>query len=334
MNDNNLQQILLQTEVAPPQQAWEKIVVVLDELEEDKHLQQKVLSAEAEVPFINWESIEQTLNDRYYSEKLELAEAEVPLNAWEQIYTILNDGAVADKLNNVTENPPANVWPAIEKKLSDEGTGKVIPFEKKYTPVFRLAAAALITGILAWGAYRLLHKEEEAGTTVAFNQPVQTEERKAAPIAEVKTDGSKEETTVNVISSRSSIKKRIKQEITTENTIAFQEPVNHDSQAALSLKNAHHKNQKPLTEASSFSESQYLVVLNDAGDLIRVSKKLSNMQCAKGAAELPVDAAAALQSKNCDEQIKRWQQKIAASTAISPSAGYIDLSEILLATEK
>ena len=59
MNDNHLQQLLLQTEVAPPPQAWEMIAVALDDLEEDKPLQQKILSAETEVPAFNWNVIEQ-----------------------------------------------------------------------------------------------------------------------------------------------------------------------------------------------------------------------------------------------------------------------------------
>lgn len=334
MNDNNLQQILLQTEVAPPLQAWEKIAVALDEMEEEEHLQHKLLSAEAEVPALNWQVIEQQLNDHFYSTQLQLAEADVPLSAWEQINTTLNDEAIAAKLKVAKENAPAKVWPAIEKQLNNKSTTKVIPFGKKYAPVFRFAAAAMVTGVLAWGAYRLLTKEDAAVTTVASNKLLPaTEEKKIIPVAEVKNEKPKENI-VPVTQSRSGIRKRIREEITTGHTIAFQEPLNHDSQAALSLRNAHHKNQRPASENGGFSESQYLMVLNEAGDLIRVSKKLSNMQCAKEAAELPVDAAAALQTKNCDEQIKRWQQKIATSTAISPSAGYIDLGEILLATEK
>ena len=46
MNDSNLQQLLLQTEVAPPEMVWEKIAVTLDELEADKPLQQQVLQLE------------------------------------------------------------------------------------------------------------------------------------------------------------------------------------------------------------------------------------------------------------------------------------------------
>jgi len=336
MNDHHLQQVLLQTEVTPPSQAWEMIAVVLDELEEDKPLQQKILSAETDVPDFNWNAIEQRLDDVFYTEQLEHAAVEVPLNAWEQISAQLDeeaDEAIAAKLITAKENPPAKVWPAIEKQLNEEQTAKIIPFKRNYVPVYRLAAAAALTGLLAWGVYRLLNTNEPVVSAVAVNQPEQVQEKKSGPLAEVKTEEPKE-AAVPVNTSRLNIKKRIKEELISESTVAFQEPVNHGSQVSSPLQDAHHKDQNPVLETGNFSESQYLMVLNEAGDLIRVSKKLSNMECAKEAAELPVDAATALQSKNCDEQIKRWQQKIATSTAISPSAGYIDLNEILLVTEK
>ena len=163
MNDNHLQQLLLQTEVAPPLQAWEMIAVALDELEEDKPLQQKILLAETEVPAFNWNIIEQKLDDVYYTEQLESATAEVPLTAWENITTKLDEEAdqrIADKLIAATETPPATVWNAIEQKLNEEQTEKIIPFTKKLSPAYRFAAAAIITGILAWGAYRLLNSNE------------------------------------------------------------------------------------------------------------------------------------------------------------------------------
>lgn len=335
MNDNHLQQLLLQTEVAPPPQAWEMIAVALDELEEDKPLQQKILSAETEVPAFNWNIIEQKLDDVFYTEQLETATAEVPLAAWENITAQLDEEAdqrMADKLIAATGIPPVAVWDAIEQKLNEEQTGKIIPFRKNLSPVYRLAAAAIITGILAWGAYRLFNSSEPVEAGIAVSKPVLTEEKKTAPIADIKAE-EPVEALVPVSSSRATVKKRIKEALTVNSTLAYLEPVNHDAGTS-TQGDTHHKNIRPVAEINGFSEGQYLIVLNEEGNLIRVSKKLSNLQCAIDGSGNPVDAASVLQSKNCDEQIKIWQQKIAASTAISPSAGYIDLAELLMATEK
>lgn len=336
MNDNHLQQLLLQTEVVPPQQVWEMIAVTLDELEDDRPLQQKILSVETEVPTFYWDIIEQQLDDVYYTEQLEHAAVEVPVAAWENISVQLDeetDQRMADKLIAAKEIPPATVWNTIEQRLNKEQTGKIIPFTRKLSPVYRLAAAALITGILAWGAYRLLNSNEPVAEIAAVSQPSITEEKKNAPLAEIKTE-EPVETIIPVSSSRSTVKKRIKESFTVNNTLAYLEPVNHDAGTSSPSRGTHHKSIRPVAEINGFSEGQYLIVLNEEGNLIRVSKKLSNLQCAIDATGNQVDATAALQSKNCDEQIKQWQQRIATSTAISPSAGYIDLTEFLLATEK
>ncbi len=335
MNDNHLQQLLLQTEVTPPAQAWEMIAAALDELEEDQPLQKKILSIETEVPAFNWNMIEQKLEDVFFTEQLEAATAEVPFSAWDNITAKLDkdaDERLAKKLIAVTEIPPAALWTTIEQKLNEEQTGKVIPFTKRLAPVYRIAAAALLTGILAWGAYRLFNSGDPADAAVAVNNPVLTQEKKTSPVAEIKPE-EPVETSIPVSSTRSTVKKRIKEALTVNNTLAYLEPVNHDAGTS-TFKDTHHKNTRPVAETNGFSEGQYLIVLNEEGNLIRVSKKLSNLQCAIDASGNQVDAAAALQSKNCDEQIKIWQQKIAVSTAISPSAGYIDINELLLITDK
>lgn len=336
MNDNHLQQVLLQAAVPPPEQVWEKMSIELEERKADLPLQQKLLVAETDVPALNWDEIAQRLNDAGYAEKLTNAESAAPVIAWNQISQRLTDEideAVAAKLISATENPPASVWPAIEQQLSEKTTAKIIPFRKKYAAAFRFAAAAVITGILAWGAYRLLNTKESAGEIAVVAQPAETKENKKSPVAEISKEAPVEVVPVTS-SSRSVVKKRIKEELSANNTIAYQEPVNHGSEMAIALRNNQHKAQKPSSQTNDFSESQYLVVLNKDGELIRVSKKLGNLACAKTDAEIPVDAAAAIQSKNCNEQIRQWQERIATSTAISPSAGYIDLNELLLATEK
>lgn len=297
MNDNNLQQQLLQTEVTPPQQMWEKIAVVLDEIEADAPLQQKILAAEISAPESAWEEIEQRLTDRFYTEQLEDAEAEVPIK----------------------------VWVAVEEQLNEKQTAKIIPFNRRYAPVYRIAAAAMITGVLAWGAYRLLKNDEPAASSVAVEAPALPIQKPGTAIADVQTVPQKETTTVATVS-RTGIRKRIKEELKLNDAVVYAD--------AVSYNNIHHKNQKSVSEKSSFSESEYLVVLNENGELVRVSKKIINMKCANNTGTLPVDAAAALQTKDCNEQIKRWQQQMAMSATLSASAGYIDLNEIINTTDQ
>jgi hypothetical protein len=84
----------------------------------------------------------------------------------------------------------------------------------------------------------------------------------------------------------------------------------------------------------SFEEGKYLVLLDENGDMVRVSKRLMQMKCVDGMEqEIQVEATAALNSRNCENQIKKWQEKIAQSAVLS-ARGYFDLQEVIHTTEK
>ena len=150
---------------------WEKITLTLDEQQADQPLQQKILQLEDEVPVFIWNNLEADLNDLALQKKIESIEEVVPPMAWEQIALTLdieqNDKAVAASLHALEVAPPLNAWNNIEAGL-DEQQAKVIPMKGNATRIFRLAAAAAITGILAWGGYRLLNTEStEQPATIA-----------------------------------------------------------------------------------------------------------------------------------------------------------------------
>ena len=336
MNDNHLQQLLLQTEVTPPENRWEMIVVTLDEMEADQPLQQKILSTEITAPFSAWDAIEQRLDDHFYIDLLEHATAEVPVQLWEQINTQLDeitDEQLAAKLIAIQENPPTTVWKVIDEQLSQNQPAKVIPFKRSYKNVYRLAAAAIITGILALSGYWLLNKDEQTVAIVTAEQPAAPDQKIIVPLAEPVPEPQKETASV-ATNSRTNVKKRIQQELNLKNAVAYAEPVDHSSQTAITANDIHHQSSQPVAETTSFAESQYFVVLNESGDLVRVSKKISNLKCLNSSNTAPVDAAMVLQTKDCTEQIKRWQQKIAMSATLSASAGYIDLNEIINNTDQ
>lgn len=336
MNDNHLQQLLLQTEVTPPENRWEMIVVTLDEMEADQPLQQKILSTEITAPFSAWDAIEQRLDDQFYIDLLEHATAEVPVQLWEQINAQLDeitDEQLAAKLIAIQENPPTTVWKVIDELLSQNQPAKVIPFKRSYKNVYRLAAAAIITGVLALSGYWLLNKDEQTVAIVTAEQPAAPDQKIIVPLAEPVPEPQKETASV-ATNSRTNVKKRIQQELNLKNAVAYAEPVDHSSQTAITANDIHHQSSQPVAETTSFAESQYFVVLNESGDLVRVSKKISNLKCLNSSNTAPVDAAMVLQTKDCTEQIKRWQQKIAMSATLSASAGYIDLNEIINNTDQ
>lgn len=337
MNDSNLQQLLLQTEVAPPEMVWEKIAVDLDELEADKPLQQQVLQLEEEAPSFIWEQLQPALDDLSIQQKINSVEETVPANAWEQIEQQLNieqnDAYVAATLQAIEVTPPATAWSFIEQSL-EEGGAKVISINRNSPKRFyRMAAAAAVVGILAWGGYRLLNNNSTTSTapiSIAAN-PVDDTPATTPSTVSPDTNVTIAEEPAVATTSRTQIKERIKQKLASPDALAYVETPDHSLENNVAYQGIHHKQPEKTKETSGFSESQYFMVLNDNGELVRVSKKISNLKCA-GTAN--VDAATAFQSKDCNEQIKVWREKMAMAAAISASAGDIDLNALINSTDQ
>lgn len=337
MNDSNLQQMLLNAEVNPPEMVWEKIAVDLDELQADKPLQQQILQLEEEAPSFIWEQLQPALDDLSIQKKINSVEEIVPSSAWEQIEQQLNieqnDAYIAATIQSAEVTPPAEAWSFIEESLEESGA-KVISINRNSVKRFyRIAAAAAITGVLAWGAYRLLNNNDTTSTTpisIAAN-PVEDKPATTTPVT-ADTNITTAEVPAVATSSRKQIKERIKQKLASpDDALAYVETPDHSLENNVAYQGIHHKQAEIKKETSGFSESQYFMVLNDNGELVRVSKKISNLKCA---GTTTVDAATALQSKDCNEQIKLWREKMAMAAAISASAGDIDLNAIINSTDQ
>jgi hypothetical protein len=339
MNDSTLQQLLLQTEVAPPEMVWEKIAVDLDELEADKPLQQQVLQLDEEAPSFIWEQLQPALDDLSIQKKINSVKEIVPATAWEQIEQQLNieqnDAYIAATLQSTEVMPPANAWSFIEQSLEESGA-KVISINRNSPKRFyRMAAAAAITGVLAWGTYSLLNNNSTTSTTPISIAANPVEDKPATTPATTSPDTnvtSTEEPAVATIS-RTQIKERIKQKLASPDALAYVETPDHSLENNVAYQGIHHKQAETKKETSGFSESQYFMVLNDNGELVRVSKKISNLKCAVGSGAT-VDAATALQSKDCNEQIKLWREKMAMAAVLSASAGDIDLNALINSTDQ
>jgi hypothetical protein len=335
MNDSTLQQLLLQTEVAPPEMVWEKIAVDLDELEADKPLQQQLLQLEEEAPSFIWEQLQPALDDLSIQKKINSVEETVPATAWEQIEQQLNieqnDAYIAATLQATEVTPPATAWSFIEESLEESGA-KVISINRNSPKRFyRMAAAAAVVGILAWGGYRLLNTDQRTETpAIAAADPI-IKTTEPAVIPQPDSNTATAEPAVEATSSRVQIKERIKQKLASPDALAYVETPDHSLENNVAYQGIHHKQAVTTKETSGFSESQYFMVLNDNGELVRVSKKISNLKCA---GTTTVDAATALQSKDCNEQIKVWREKMAMAAAISASAGDIDLNALINSTDQ
>lgn len=368
MNDSQLQQMLLQVAETPPQKVWEQVDAVLTEDTDDRHLQQKLVAAELEPPIAAWDKIEadlteqdrdnkladrllsaeeplpeemwfrieQQLNDEDWNKQLQETEETPPASVWNAIEANLDyanqDEQFARLLLQSTEIPPTEIWQAVEEELNKEQPGKVIQMFPKWKPFLRFAAAAVVISAVTWGVYEIITETKSAATVAEIkpSESLSPADKNIQPATEKKQENNS--TALNELPVKQ--KTKVKSQLSSAQ-IAANGLTDHLTSKSVPVENLHH-HKKPVAKnpTSSFAEDQYLLVLDNNGELIRVSKKLGSMKCATGANEIPVDATTALESGNCSGQIKEWQKKLATSMAISPFSGFIDVKEIISTVEK
>ena len=310
-----------------PVQAWENIQSELTIMEADRPLQIKVSNLEETAPVTSWDAIEQKLNDLEFSDKINSTAEVIPETKWsyieDELAFIETDKLVAETLQTAEEDVPVTIWNNIESALDGKQSQPVISIKRNYSAYYKLAAAAIITGILFWGGYNILFTTSK-NSTIAIN--------KETPLPEINPSSNNAETERKPEKNLTLVQNTVSKKTKTQPaapliaaTIQLHTQVN-----TIEAVDLHHKKNKQTTSTNNFDEDNYLIVINDDGDLIRVSKKLTQMKCAQNNSELPVDAVTALESKNCDNQIKSWQHKIATSQI----SGILDAREIINITEK
>ncbi len=302
MNDQQFQEQLLLAEYPAPTGVWENVLSVLVEDADDALQQQQIILSSVTPPILFWNTIEQELDvwkeDEVLAATINQNTVTTPPLLWDSIEALLDadaDKEFADTLNIAEIKAPATVWTYIENELHPQA--KIIPISKRYTPFYRMAAAAAIIGFISWGVFQLLPKQS-AQIAVTENKP-------EPEIVSTPTD-TNTKVPEPVIAAIEEKQIAPQQE---NNLVAFYKPKQLRKKIVTDEVMQH---DKPATKKTDFSETNYLLVLNDNGDLIRVSKKLSTMDCAQNG-EIPLDAITALQAKDCDAQIKKLQQRMATS---------------------
>ncbi|HEX4957409.1 MAG TPA: hypothetical protein VFV46_04475 [Lacibacter sp.] len=301
MTDHQLQELLLKAEIPVPEGAWTQINTVLEEDALDTEYQHQLHTFTIPPAENVWTAIEEELNWKQQDEAISASlldqKLEPPAFIWENVETSLakgSDSLLAEKLAAAELEAPERVWPAIEDTLHPKA--KVISINKRIAAIYRYAAAAVIVGLMAWGAFQILNQPEEV-TAITGSKPtiksiITTNDTNAQPKSVAVT------------------KSTVKTSEVSKDLMAFQQPKKVSLRKSTIDEVMSHEN--PAVQSTDFSETNYLLVVDDKGDLIRVSKKLSTMDCVKNS-NMPVDAVTALQVKDCEDKIKRLQQKLATS---------------------
>jgi hypothetical protein len=237
-----------------------------------------------------------------------------PAKAWDKIAAALDESHLSDefpsKLYNTEVIPPAMAWDRIAGSLDAEEGPKVVHMAKRGFSFFRYAAAAVVIGLIAFGAFKwsaskdtsatgelaVLPKEHQslnAPTTSPIENTAGTERENAVPDANISHATASEIKTTRA--------RKVKENYISEENIA--------PTSAIYAYNEHTPN----------LADRYVMLMTSNG-IVRMSKKLGNIVCCVAGEE---------QDEDCKDQIKKWQEKLACSTVAPAPGNFMDILSLL-----
>lgn len=291
-------------EVTPPATAWDKIREELDE---------QVLSA-------------RTLK------KMETLEAEPPADAWQKISRQLDEsgfsGQVAASLGNIEVNPPARTWNKIRITLDSEAAAKNQP-AKKIIPWLRYAAAAVVIGLLALTGIRLLNRQQ---TTEKTTDPVVVAKTETSPVAvpdhsitsaDQISDDKRNDAALEA-SKHTFAKLDLPAKARMRGAAAFSfiaRPSYSVTTRGLDMGDYSTDPEPPLVaEPTAGSTGRYIVMMTPEGNIVRISKKFSEMVCC---------VSGEAQDLNCSEQMQKWRTQLACTEGTHSPGNFMDILSLI-----
>jgi hypothetical protein len=304
---SSVQNKLLDLEVAPPPGMWDKIAAELDESELEHKFPSKLYGLAIPPPAGAWQKIAMALD------------------------ATLPAGKVAEKLLSHEVAPPAAVWNKIKTSL-DAGMEATVPERRRLSPLLRYAAAAVIVGAMAWGGVRLLNNKPEAIPVANKEEQVAPKIKSAPGIKdEVATvtepvDNTTPVTTAseearNDAALEASKKTYARLDINTTSKIKqaanfyFAEPISTGTPRGFSI-----TDDIPVYEPVTKDAGRYIVLMTPEGNIIRMSKKLSNLVCCVSGEE---------QDAECKDQMKKWRDKMTSSSIIHSPGNFMDILSLV-----
>jgi len=292
-----IRHILLNHEVPPPPAAWDHILTELEALDEFKSTGQQLYRAEVIPPSGNWDKIRQELDMIRIGSELTAAEQTPPVGTWQKIATELDE--------------------AIQPKV------------RKMTPWWRYVAAAAVLVTIGL-------------TILRFTQPASKAEETALHTDTIPagTPGNKDqhkETLEELVSIAPSVTGEARNDAALEASKKTYAKLEYPAKKIAREVSGFYFNtynedagtRGLSTEDNTLPDNKkaerYITLMTPEGNIIRVSKKLGGMVCCiSGEAEDPA----------CTDQLKKWREKIVASSLGHSADSFMDLLQLVNAAEE
>ncbi len=304
----------------------------------NEELKRKLSNYEENPPEKMWGRIAQALNEEIineFTQKLYNSEVTPPANAWNKIAAALETNIQEEypgKLYNLEVIPPTETWQKISTVLDEENTLPQISSKRKIIPFIKYAAAASLIGVIAYGAFKLLNQKKidhaVAVKTVLpqknpsnIIEPGNQKNPSAQTIPALSNDLPKQN--VSFVRTNVFSKKRASFIRTGYMTQSPDVSSSISNSSSLNFQQASLKGEIPGNCSVISDADRYLNFMNPDGYLIRMSKKLAE---ALGCFYTNGNSQ---EYNQCQEQIKKWRDKIAQFPASPSPDNFMDLLDII-----
>jgi hypothetical protein len=288
--------------------------------------QHTIFNHEVAPPDHCWEKITRELDDSalHYSFPKKLQEAAItpPANTWDKIAAELAGSSsvsvIAAKLQQAAVMPPPYVWDNIETEL--DNTQYKTP--KRNRSILRYAAAAVMMGLLAWGASLLLNNNN-IDTTAGLSPANKTDSTEPVITAQPPIPGED----VATISAEAAIEEArndaaleaSKKTYARLDVNTVQKKIKNVSAFNFGVTAEDEYDENAVDKSTDISK-RYIILMTPDGHFIRMSKKLKDLVCCISGEEM---------DEACLDQLKRWREKILSSSAIHAPGNFADILNLV-----
>lgn len=258
-----------------------------------------------------------------------------PDGIWEKIAGALDESELAhefpSKLYGAEVLPPVSAWNKIANSL-DADHEAAIPEHKRISPLLKYAAAAVVIGMLAWGGIQLLNNRS-GNKEVVKQELSQPEKDNPAPLTNQNNNGPDE----NIASADNNLPSE-----EARNDAALEASKKTFAKLDMPVKSR----MKEIASGFSFAStsgterisgifpndeiitgnlaSRYITLMTPEGNIIRMSKKLTDMVCCVSGED---------ENDECKDQMKKWREKIICSPTCHSTGSFMDMLDLVQALQ-
>jgi hypothetical protein len=262
-------------------------------------------------------------------------EVSPPAGVWKKIEDALDESELAQefpsRLYGAEVIPPVSAWNKIANSL-DADQEAAIPQHRKISPLLKYAAAAIVIGLLAWGGIQLLNNRS-GNKEVVKQEVIQPEKDNPGSL----TDQNNNTPDENIASADNSISSE-----EARNDAALEASKKTFAKLDMPVKNRIKEIAAGYYFASSVGDenipgiipnedinpgnlsSRYITLMTPEGNIIRMSKKLTDMVCCVSGED---------ENEDCKDQMKKWREKIICSPTCHSTGSFMDMLDLVEALQ-